>query len=58
MRRYELSDEDWALVGPLLPKQGRGGKARRAGRRIGGAESGAAFDSIGLRWSGPQPKSA
>lgn len=26
MRRHELSDEEWALVEPLLPRQGRGGK--------------------------------
>lgn len=26
MRRHELSDEEWALVEPLLPKQRRGGK--------------------------------
>jgi transposase len=26
VRRYELSDEDWALIEPLLPRQGRGGK--------------------------------
>ena len=26
MRRHELSDEEWALIEPLLPKQARGGK--------------------------------
>lgn len=26
MRRHELSDEDWRLVAPLLPKQARGGR--------------------------------
>ncbi|MEX2219389.1 MAG: IS5 family transposase [Phycisphaerales bacterium] len=26
VRRYELSDGDWALIGPLLPRQGRGGR--------------------------------
>lgn len=26
MRRHELSDEEWTLVEPLLPKQRRGGK--------------------------------
>jgi transposase len=26
VRRYEVSDEDWALIAPLLPKQERGGK--------------------------------
>lgn len=26
MRRHELSDEQWALIEPLLPRQGRGGK--------------------------------
>ena len=26
MRRHELSDEEWALVAPLLPRQRRGGK--------------------------------
>jgi transposase len=26
VRRYEFTDEDWALVAPLLPAQKRGGK--------------------------------
>lgn len=26
MRRHELSDAEWGVVGPLLPEQGRGGK--------------------------------
>ena len=26
MRRYELTDEQWRLIEPLLPRQGRGGK--------------------------------
>jgi transposase len=26
MRRHELSDEEWVLIKPLLPKQGRGGR--------------------------------
>lgn len=25
-RRYEMTDEAWARIGPLLPKQGRGGR--------------------------------
>ena len=28
MRRYELTDEQWLLVEPLLPRQGRGGRWR------------------------------
>ena len=26
VRRYEFTDQDWALIEPLLPKQERGGK--------------------------------
>ena len=26
VRRYEFTDEDWAQIEPLLPKQARGGK--------------------------------
>lgn len=26
VRRYEFTDEDWALIAPLLPRQRRGGR--------------------------------
>ena len=33
MARFDLSDEEWAVIQPLLPKQGRGAK-RGNGRKI------------------------
>ena len=46
MRRHELSDEEWALVGPLLPRQARGGRWNDHRTTLGGmlwiaSESGA-----------------
>jgi transposase len=36
MRRHELSDEEWALVGPLLSSQARGGRWNDHHTTLGG----------------------
>jgi len=36
MRRHELRDEEWALVGPLLPRQARGGRWNDHRTTLGG----------------------
>ncbi len=36
MRRHGLSDDDWAIVAPLLPKQGRGGRWNDHRTTLGG----------------------
>ena len=32
MARFDLSDEEWAVISPLLPKQGRGPERRTTAR--------------------------
>ena len=34
MRRYELSDEEWAVIEPLLPGPAKTGRPRRSPREI------------------------
>ena len=36
MRRHELSDEEWALVSPMLPRQARGGRWNDHRTTLGG----------------------
>ncbi len=32
MARFDLSDEEWAIIAPLLPKQGSGHNAKMTGK--------------------------
>ena len=55
MRRYELSDQEWAVIEPLLPPPGRTGRPRRAVREVWNAifwvlRSGAPFRDLPERY--------
>jgi transposase len=36
MARFDLSDEEWAIIAPLLPKQGRGPERRDVRKILNG----------------------
>jgi transposase len=55
MRRYELSDEEWAVIEPLLPPPARTGRPRRSAREVWNAifwvlRSGAPFRDLPERY--------